>query len=100
MPNSEILSLAILSPFEGQESATLALLREFYTMMHAKGYSRDCLYRDDAHADRFLHLRYWKSAEARAEAQADPEVHRYWQKLPQLCTLPKVHESLEKVFET
>jgi len=36
----------------------------------------------------------------RAEAQADPEVHRYWLKLPELCTIPKVYESLEKAFES
>ena len=50
--------------------------------------------------DRFLHLRYWTSPEMRAEAHADPDVHRYWLKLPELCTIPIVYESLEKVFES
>ena len=36
----------------------------------------------------------------RAEAQHDPEVHRYWLRLPELCTIPTVYESLETVFET
>jgi hypothetical protein len=36
----------------------------------------------------------------RSEAQSDPEVHRYWLKLPELCTITVVYESLEKVFET
>jgi hypothetical protein len=69
-------------------------------MMHAKGYCRDVLRRDPARPDRFLHVRYWTSAETRAEAQVDPDVHRYWQKLPELCTIPTVHESLETVFES
>jgi len=27
-------------------------------------------------------------------------VHRHWLKLPELCTIPIVYESLEKVFES
>ena len=45
-------------------------------------------------------MRYWKSEETRSEAQHDPEVHRYWQRLPELCTIPTVYENLETVFET
>ena len=96
----EIVSLVVIEALPGKDSELVAVLRNFYAMMHAKGYSRDCLYRDDGHPGRFVHLRYWKSENARSEAQADPDVHRYWQKLPELCTLPKVHETLEKVFET
>ncbi|HUO60030.1 MAG TPA: hypothetical protein VMU24_05130, partial [Candidatus Acidoferrales bacterium] len=69
MPSSEILSLAILTPFTGQENATLALLREFYTMMNKKGYSRDLLYRDKKSPSKFVHLRIWKSDAIRSEAQ-------------------------------
>ena len=96
----EIVSLAILEALPGKEEELLATLRELYTLMNAKGYCRDTLHRDTARPDRFLHLRYWKSAETRAEAQADPEVHRYWLKLPELCAIPIVYESLEKVFES
>jgi quinol monooxygenase YgiN len=96
----EIVSLAVLEALPGKEQELVAVLREFYTMMKVKGYSRDSLQRDAAHPDRFLHLRYWNSEQARADAQDDPEVHRYWQKLPELCTIPRVYESLEKVFET
>ena len=95
----EIVSLVLIEALPGKEAELVSTLREFYTMMHAKGYSRDCLYRDPAHPSRFLHLRYWKSEEARTEAQADPQVHHYWQKLPELCTIPKVYEKLESVFE-
>jgi quinol monooxygenase YgiN len=96
----EIVSLAVLEALPGKHDELLAVLREFYTMMNAKGYSRDSLHHDAQHPERFFHLRYWKSEDARTEAQADPEVHRYWQKLPELCTIPTVCESLEKVFES
>ena len=96
----EILSMAILEALPGKEEELLSTLRELYTLMNSKGYSRDALHRDSARPDRFLHLRHWTSPEMLAEAQADPEVHRYWLKLPELCTIPTVYESLEKVFES
>ena len=96
----EIVSLAILEALPGKEEELVAMLREFYTLMHAKGYSRDSLHRDTTRPDRFIHLRHWKSSETRAEAQVDPEVHRYWLRLPELCTIPEVYEELETVFET
>jgi quinol monooxygenase YgiN len=96
----EILSLAVLEALPGKEDELLRLLRELYTMMHAKGYCRDTLHRDAARPERLLHLRRWTSETMRGEAQTDPEVHRYWQMLPDLCTIPIVYESLEKVFES
>ena len=96
----EILSMAILEALPGKQEELLTTLRELYTMMHTKGYSRDALHCDSSHPDRFLHLRRWTSPEMRSEAQADPDVHRYWQMLPELCTIPTVYESLEKVFES
>jgi hypothetical protein len=96
----EILSVAILEALPGKEDELLSTLRELYTLVHAKGYCRDILYRDTSRPDRLLHLRYWATPEMRAEAQADPDVHRYWLKLPELCTVTVLDESLEKVFET
>jgi quinol monooxygenase YgiN len=96
----EIVSLAVLEAVPGKEDELLSTLRELYTLVHAKGYCRDTLHRDTSRPDRFLHLRHWTSPEMRAEAQADPEVHRYWQKLPELCTVTVLYESLEKVFES
>ncbi len=96
----EIFSLAVLEALPGKEGELLAALRELYTMMNTKGYCRDTLYRDTTRPDRFMHVRCWTSAETRAEAQGDPEVHRYWLKLPELCTIPVIHESVEKVVET
>ncbi len=96
----EILSIAVLEALPGKQEDLLATLRALYTMMHAKGYCRDTLHRDSSNPGRFLHLRHWTSPEMRSEAQVDPDVHRYWQMLPELCTIPIVYESLEKVFES
>jgi quinol monooxygenase YgiN len=97
---SEILSVALLEALPDKEEELLSTLRELYTLVHAKGYARDTLHRDHSRPDRFLHLRYWTSPQTRAEALADPEVHRYWLKLPDLCTVTVLYESLDKVFET
>ena len=96
----QIVSMSVLEALPGKEEDLLKLLRELYTLMHAKGYCRDSLHRDTSRPERLLHLRYWTSAEMRTEAQTDPEVHRYWQQLPDLCTIPIVYENLEKVFES
>jgi len=96
----EIFSLALLEALPAKKDELLNTLRELYQLMHAKGYCRDLLCRDAARRESFVHLRWWTSAAMRAEAQIDPDVHRYWQKLPELCTISNVHESLETVFET
>jgi quinol monooxygenase YgiN len=96
----EIFSIAVLEALPGKQEELLAKLRELYTMMRAKGYCRDTLHRDSSDPGRFLHVRRWTSPEMRSEAQVDPDVHRYWQMLPELCIIPIVYESLEKVFES
>jgi quinol monooxygenase YgiN len=96
----EVVSVAILEALPGKENELLSMLRELYTMMHAKGYCSDLLYRDAARPDRLFHLRRWKSVALRSEAQIDPDVHRYWQQLPDLCTIPTVYEDLETLFES
>jgi quinol monooxygenase YgiN len=96
----EIFSMSVLEALPGKQEKLLATLRELYTMMHAKGYCRDSLHHDSSNPDRLLHLRHWTSSEMRSEAQADPDVHRYWQMLPELCIIPTVYESLETVFES
>ena len=98
--DQEIVSLAIIEALPGKAEELVSVLRELYTLMHSKGYSRDTLRRDASRPDRFFHTRYWKSDATRAEAQHDPEVHRYWLRLPELCDIPMVYESLEAVFET
>ena len=97
---TEIFSLAILDARPGKEDELMNALRELYQLMNDKGYCRDTLYRDSSSTDRFIHFRHWTSAEMRAEAQIDPEVHRYWQMLPELCDIKTIYETLEKLFET
>jgi len=97
---NEVISVAILEALPGKEEELLTVLREFYTMMHTKGYSSDFLNRDGDRPGRFIHVRRWKSEEIRTEAQIDPDVHRYWQQLPNLCTIPAVYENLETMFES
>lgn len=98
--SEEVISVAVLEALPGKEADLLATLREFYTMMHAKGYCTDGLYREHDRPDRLFHVRRWKSAGHIVEAQSDPDVHRYWQKLPELCTIPTVYENLETLFES
>ncbi len=98
----EILALAVLEPHVGREDECLALLRELYDLLKAKGYSQDLLFRDakseSATQARFVHMRIWVSRERRDDAMQDPEVHRYWQRLPELCTITTVYENLEQIY--
>jgi hypothetical protein len=98
--SEEVISVAVLEALPGKETELVAMLRELYAMMNGKGYCTDVLYRDESRPDRLFHVRRWKSAAQRAEAQIDPEVHRYWQRLPDLCTIPTVYEDLETLFES
>jgi len=98
--SEQVVSVAVLEALPGKEEELIAMLREFYTMMHGKGYCTDVLYRDGDRPDRFFHLRRWMSAGLLAEAQSDPDVHRYWQRLPELCSIPTVYENLETLFES
>jgi len=98
--SKQVVSVAILEAIPGKEDELIAMLREFYSMMHTKGYCTDVLYRDGDRPDRLVHVRRWQSADLRGEAQADPDVHRYWQRLPSLCSIPTVYENLETMFES
>ena len=92
--------MRVLEALPGKQEELIGMLRELYAMMNHKGYCTDVLYRDESRPDRLFHVRHWKSAEQRAEAQIDPDVHRYWQRLPDLCTIPTVYEDLETLFES
>jgi quinol monooxygenase YgiN len=97
--DNEILALAILEPLPGKEDELIEMLRELYALMFQKGYSNDILYRDPKRPGQLVHLRYWTSKENRDEAQQDPEVHKHWLRLPELCRLTTVHEELETVVQ-
>lgn len=95
--SKEILSLAILEPVAGKEQECVQFLLEFYSLLHQKGYSRDLLYRDSKNDRRLLNFRYWVSEDMRREAQHDPDVHRYWQRLPEMCSISSIYETLEEI---
>lgn len=91
----EILSVAVWEPAPGMEAASLATLREITSIVTAKGYGRDLLYRDrELH---YVFLRYWKSEEARRAAQEDPDMLRCWARLGSEIQIVKVYETLGEV---
>jgi hypothetical protein len=93
--SQEILSVAIYEPLPGKEEESLATMHDLFAALSAGVYSRDMLYRDGK--SQYLLLRYWKSEEARRDAQEDPEVLRCWAKLAHEIRIVKVYETLEDV---
>ncbi|MBZ5648089.1 MAG: antibiotic biosynthesis monooxygenase [Acidobacteriia bacterium] len=93
----DILAMAIFVAHEGKEDELLATVREFYSMLRRKNYSRDLLYRDRKNPRRFIHLRYWKSEQTRSEAHEDPDVHRCWQRMGLLCDMESVTERMDEL---
>ena len=94
---AELVSIAHVTPAEGNEQQTLEILAQLYTLLRNKNYSRDLLYRDAKDHRRLINLRYWRSEEAREEAHDDPEVHRLWQRLAEVSKVEGVIEKLELI---
>jgi hypothetical protein len=92
--------MAILKPHEGKEQEMFAFLREFYTMMYTKQYSRDTLFSDRKHPGIYVHSRIWLSDEARDSAMQDPDVHHYWITLAEYGAITTIYEELEPIFST
>ena len=91
----EILSVAVWEPVPDMEAASLATLGELSSILAAKGYGRDLLYRDrESH---YVLLRHWKSEEARSAAQEDPDMLRCWARLGNEIQIVKVYETLTEV---
>lgn len=91
----EILSVAVWDPKPSMETASLATIRELMSIVAAKGYGRDRLYRDrESH---FVLLRYWKSEESRRGALEDPDMLRCWARLANEIEIVKVYETLAEV---
>ncbi len=88
------MALAVVEAFDDKHGECLQLLQEAYAMLRRKGYSRDLLYQDAKDPRRFVNIRYWCSEEARAEAQEDPDVHRFWMRLSQISKVTTVFERL------
>jgi hypothetical protein len=100
MTRDPIRSMAILKPHEGKEQEMFAFLREFYTMMYTKQYSRDTLFSDRKHPGIYVHSRIWLSDEARDSAMQDPDVHHYWITLAEYGAITTIYEELEPIFST
>lgn len=74
------------------EQPALETFRELRSIVAAKGYGRDLLYRDrESH---YVFLRYWKSEDSRRAAQEDPAMLRCWAKLGNQIQIVKVYETL------
>jgi len=91
----EILSVAIFKPVPEHEAAALETFHELTSIVAKKGYGRDLLYRDREH--HYVFLRYWKSEDARRQAQEDPNMLRCWAKLGNEIQIVKVYETLAEV---
>ncbi len=91
----EILSVAVWEPNPQMESAALETFHELTSIVAAKGYGRDQLYRDRDH--HYVFLRYWKSEEARRTAQEDPDMLRCWAKLGNEIQIVKMYETLSAI---
>jgi heme-degrading monooxygenase HmoA len=91
----EILSVAIWEPVPEHEAAALQTFYELTSIVSRKGYGRDLLYRDRDH--HYVFLRYWKSEDARRQAQEDPDMLRCWAKLGNEIQIVKVYETLSDV---
>jgi hypothetical protein len=90
-----ILSVAVWKPMADMEAASLATLRELGSILIAKDYGHDFLYRDrESH---YVLLRYWKSEEARRMAQEDPDMLRCWSRLGNEIEIVRVYETLTEV---
>jgi len=91
----EILSIAIWEPIPEHESSALETCHELASIVERKGYGRDLLYHDRDH--HYVFLRYWKSEEARRQAQEDPDMLRRWAKLGNEIQILKVYETLSEI---
>lgn len=91
----EILSVAIWEPLPEMEATALKTFQELTSIVAAKDYGRDLLYRDrESH---YVFLRYWKSEDARRTAQEDPDMLRCWARLGNEIQIVKVYETLSEV---
>lgn len=93
---AEILSIAVMEPYDGREEEFVATLHEFYAVLVEKKYSRDHLLKN-RNTPHYVNIRYWASEEARRNAHEDPDVHKFWARLGLLCQMRAVYETLQNV---
>jgi quinol monooxygenase YgiN len=91
----QILSVAVWDPALDMEAESLATLRELSSILAARGYGSDLLYRDrESH---YVLVRHWKSEDARQAALEDPDMLRCWARLGNEIKIVKVYETLTEV---
>jgi hypothetical protein len=93
---AEILSIAVMEPYDGKEDEFVRTLQEFYAVLRDKKYSRDELMKNKR-TPHYVNIRYWASEEARRSAHEDPDVHKFWARLGLLCQMRAVYETLDQV---
>ena len=91
---AEIFSIAIFETEDGQEAEALATLRDFFSVLAAKEYSRDSLHRSGTTPYHHVLLRHWRSEEARRSALEDPELQKFWARLGNLIRIVTIYETL------
>lgn len=92
--SEEVLSLAFIEPVAGREAECEARLHEIGALVERKQYGRDAVYRDPQEPRALVLTRYWRSAETRRLAHEDPEMHRFWREMAELCRVTRVYEEL------
>jgi hypothetical protein len=95
--SDEIVSLAFIEPFAGREQQCEAVLKAIGTLIESKQYGRDELYLDGQNPGAFVLARHWRTAETRRHASEDPEMHRLWREVSEVCRVTKVYEELRPV---
>lgn len=95
--SEEILSLAFIEPIAGREAECEVGLRQIGALIERKQYGCDVLYRDGQDQHSLVLTRYWRNAEIRRQAHEDPEMHRLWRELAEVCRVTKVYEQLTEI---
>lgn len=95
--SEEILSIAFIEPVAGREAECDSLLKQIGAVIARKEYGRDVVYRDAQDPHLLVLTRYWRSAEARRHAHEDPEMHRAWRELPEVCLVKNIYEQLVEI---
>lgn len=84
------LSVSLVDVHKGREGEFAALLREFATLLAARGYGQVELIRDESQPLRYYAVRFWASAEAAARCHADVTVQGMTARLYRLARVTHV----------
>ena len=94
---TEIFSIAIFEPLDGQEAEALATVRDLSAALSARQYSLDSLHRSVSQPQHYVLLRHWRSEADRRAALEDPELQKIWARLGNLISIVSVYETLTPI---